>query len=132
MPDDVLGALVDGRTGVALVEEEGMSVLHPVVDSLFQLRVNGLGLLLKHLYLLLSGDVEAGRKGRARSGYSFSLFGWRLGRGLLGCFLWGWRGVLYYFGRAEVADTFLLDGRGFGLGLLCDDQILYFLEGLGA
>lgn len=46
LSDDVLRALIDGRTGVALVEKEGVRVLHPVVDSLFQLAVHDLRLLL--------------------------------------------------------------------------------------
>lgn len=37
---DILGSLVDGRLGVALVQEERMGILHAVVYSLVQLTVH--------------------------------------------------------------------------------------------
>ena len=37
---DILGSLVDGRLGVALVQEEGMGILHAIVCSLVQLTVH--------------------------------------------------------------------------------------------
>ena len=55
---DVLGALIDWRFWVTLVQKERMGILHPVFDSFLQLIVHYSCLLLQHLFLPLTSNIN--------------------------------------------------------------------------